>query len=420
MKKKRSAHIAKPSLWSKDFTCITLATILSAVGGEAMSLPVSLLVFAETESTLLSSLILVCGMLPDVILPILVAPLIDKGGKKKWIVGLDFLMAALYAVMGVWVLGHEFQYGLYLLFTLLVGTISVFYRLAYSSWYPNLIPVGLEQKGYAVSSTIYPVVTIVMSPVAAFLYQSIPIGQLFILVSGITVLSVILESQIKEKVRVSEGKYTLREYGSDIREGFQYLKKEKGIRNIYTYMSITQGAGEGVALITQAYYQTASWLSVTMLGFLKSAEMVGRLCGGLFQYLKEIPVKKRYAFTKFVYIFYESMDALLLFLPYPAMLVNRFCCGALGISSATIRESAVQSYLPENMRARINAFFNVIFAVGGIGFQLLAGAMGQVMPYRIAALLLSGGTLVCAFIFIIYPAKANRPVYEAVRGEAEH
>lgn len=29
--------------------------------------------------------------------------------------------------------------------------ISVFYRLAYSAWYPDLIPVGFEQKGYAVS-----------------------------------------------------------------------------------------------------------------------------------------------------------------------------------------------------------------------------------------------------------------------------
>ena len=35
---------------TKDFSCITLATILSAIGGEAMSLPVSLLVFDETQS----------------------------------------------------------------------------------------------------------------------------------------------------------------------------------------------------------------------------------------------------------------------------------------------------------------------------------------------------------------------------------
>ena len=79
MKRNRSG----PRLWTKDFSCITIATVLSAIGGEAMNLPISLLVFDETKSTLLSALILVCGMLPDMILPILVAPLIDKGGKKK-------------------------------------------------------------------------------------------------------------------------------------------------------------------------------------------------------------------------------------------------------------------------------------------------------------------------------------------------
>ena len=36
------------TLWTKDFTSITIATILTAVGGEAMNLPISLLVFDET------------------------------------------------------------------------------------------------------------------------------------------------------------------------------------------------------------------------------------------------------------------------------------------------------------------------------------------------------------------------------------
>lgn len=69
-------------LWTKDFSCITVATILSAIGGEAMNLPISLLVFDETKSTFLSALIMICGMLPDIILPVIIAPFIDRGNKK--------------------------------------------------------------------------------------------------------------------------------------------------------------------------------------------------------------------------------------------------------------------------------------------------------------------------------------------------
>ena len=404
-------------LWTKDFSCITVATVLSAIGGEAMNLPVSLLVFDETRSTFLSALVMVCGMLPDVLFPVLVAPLIDKGGKKRWIVGLDALLAILYAVMGVWIGAHEFMFGLYLVFTLVVGTISVFYRLAYTSWYPDLIPCGLEQKGYAVSSMLYPVVTIAMSPVAAFLYEKMAMQNIFFIVTGITVLSVLVESNIREKRKTGKENYTLRQYGNDIREGFVYLKKEKGIRNIYMNMGVMQGTSEGMGVITQAYYQTQPFLTVTMLGFLISSEMIGRVFGGLLQYKKEIPVKKRYVFTKFVYLFYSTVDMIILFLPYPAMLISRFVCGGLGISSATIRETAVQSYLPENMRARVNAFFDVLFAIGGVLFQFLAGVLGQFVPYRAAAVFIGMISIVSILLFVIVPDKVNRPVYEAVRSE---
>ena len=134
------------TLWTKDFTSIAIATILTAVGGEAMNLPISLLVFDETGSTFLSALVLICGVLPDIVLSVLVAPLIDKGGKKKWIVGLDIVTAVLYAVMGLYISGHAFNYLLYLIFVLAVGTISVFYRLAYDAWYPNLIPMGWNRR----------------------------------------------------------------------------------------------------------------------------------------------------------------------------------------------------------------------------------------------------------------------------------
>ena len=77
--------------------------------------------------------------------------------------------------------------------------------------------------------------------------------------------------------------------------------------------------------------------------------------------------------------------------------------------------SAVQSYLPENMRARINAFFNMVFAIGSVAFQMAAGALGQIMSYRFAILLLATIELTAMFLLICLPAKENRPVYEAVR-----
>jgi len=228
-------------------------------------------------------------------------------------------------------------------------------------------------------------------------------------------LSVITEIFIREARSTVSERYTFRMYVKDIKEGFVYLKEEHGVRNIYSYMSITSGASQGVMVMTQAHYQTQPLLSVALLGFLKSAEMIGRVIGGMVQYKFEIPPKKRYAFTKIVYSVYDTMDAFLLFMPYPLMLINRFLCGTLGSMSATIRSTAIQSYLPANIRARVQALFGVIFAIGGIFFQLVAGILGEIMPYRWVAFLLGTITLISMIFLIVIPKKDNAPVYEAQR-----
>lgn len=407
---------SRKTLWSKNFTCVTAASFLSIIGGEVMVLPLSLLVFEKTQSTLLSAIIMICGILPDVFLSVLAAPFIDKGRKKQWIIGLDLLMAGLYLFMGFWAANHDFQYWLYVALSFTMGTISVFYRLAYSAWYPDLIPVGFEQKGYAISGTIYPLVTIVMSPVATFLYEKTSISFLFYLVTGITLLSVLIESQIhEERKSTARPGFTFRQYKQDIREGFSYLKKEKGIRNIYTYMAFSSGTFEGTSIAIQAYFQTNPLLSVTMLGFLKSAEMVGRLLGGIVQYKVTIPPKKRYGITKFVYTVYQAADLILLFSPFPLMLLNRFMCGGLGNTSATIRETATQSYLPGDIRARVNALFSSLFSIAGVVFQVIAGILGEFISYRMLIVLLSIVGFLAIWIFIVIPDKVNRTVYEATR-----
>ena len=412
----------KQTLWTKNYTCITTASFLSIIGGEVMTLPLSLLVFEQTQSTILSAIIIICSILPDMILSVLVAPFIDKGNKKRWIICLDILMAVIYLLTGFWVANHPFQYIVYVLLSLVIGTISVFYNLAFHAWYPDLIPAGMEQKGYAISGTIYPLVTIVMSPVAAFLYGAVSMSTLFYIVAALTLASILIEVQIQENPNnITEKKpvYTLRQYKQDIKEGFTYLKQEKGICNIYTYMAVSNGSSEGTAIAIQAYYQSSAWLSVTMLGFLKSAEMIGRVLSGFAQYKITIPPKKRFGITKIVYVFYSLADMVLLFSPYPLMLVNRFFCGAMGTTSATIRETAVQSYLPGNIRARVNALFSSLFSIGGILFQALAGFLGEFLPYRIVIIILGTLTLLASWIFIIIPGKENRKVYEAQRAIEE-
>ena len=182
----------RENVWSKDFTLITVGTIISAIGGQTISLPMSLMVFDETGSTLMSAFLFIAGMIPSVILPILIAPFIDRYPKKKIIVGLDYLMGVLYLIIAYVVHITGFKYFLYLGFSLTMGIIGTIYQLAYQAWFPDLIPIGSEQQGYAVSSSIYPTIMIVMSPVAAYLYKTYTISTLFVIIGVLTVIAATL------------------------------------------------------------------------------------------------------------------------------------------------------------------------------------------------------------------------------------
>ncbi len=408
------------SLWTKDFTLITVGTIISAIAGQTISLPLSLMVFDETGSTFLSAILFISSMVPNVILPILIAPIIDSKPKKWIIVGLDYLTAIIYFIIAYIVSKTGFVYGIYLGFSFIAGTIGTVYHLAYQAWFPDLIPLGFEQKGYAISSSIYPSIMIFMAPVAAYLYKVLPIYKIFIIIGFLTIVAASFETFINNIHHTAEViKFSFEEYKKDMLKGFEFLKKEKGIRNIYTYMSVTFGVANSISIMIQAYFQTVSFLSVTMLAFLRSSETLGRILGGGVQYKIDIPPEKRYGITKFVYVFYETMDILLLFMPYPMMIVNRFVCGFLGMTSATLRETSVQSYLPANVRAKVNAVFNVFMALSIIIFQMIGGFLGDIIGYRKVVVLLSTMSLIIVFIFIFLPTEENKKVYGAVREELQ-
>ena len=83
---------------------LSLDTLISAIGGVAMQLALSLVVFDQTESSWLSGLFTAASLVPGMTLPVLLAPMVDRCNRKKIIVTLDYTSAALYLLF---FLNHE-------------------------------------------------------------------------------------------------------------------------------------------------------------------------------------------------------------------------------------------------------------------------------------------------------------------------
>lgn len=408
-------------LWTRNFRLVILASAMGTLGSIAGGFALAFLVFDETGSTLASALIVAIQLIPNLLLPILIAPIMDRLPRKSFLVAGDAANAVLLAGMGIWLLLFDFSYVGYLAISLLLSCLGAIDELAFTSIYPELIPEGAEEKGYAVSSMLYPVLKVIMTPLAAVLLDTIGVAWILIAQSGLSLAAAVTESCIRldETERKQHTPYTPRAWIEDIREAVQYLKKERGLRSIYGYMAVTNGVSSGFSPILVAFFRTFPGFTAAMYSAFSVVEFAGRTIGSAMQYRIKIPAKKKYGFTFFVYQFYEAMDMCLLWLPYPLMLINRGICGFLGSNSAILRSAAVQRYIPEKLRSRVNAFIGVLLTVGSSIFSLLMGFLGEILDYRWCVTI--GGTvaLLACWLLIWRRRSDVRKVYEVGDGDSE-
>ena len=379
-------------LWTSNFRLVILASAMGTIGAIAGSFALAFLVFDETGSTLASALIVAIQLLPYLLLPVLIAPLMDRLPRKAFLVAGDLANAAL-----------------------LLACLGAVDELAFTSIYPELIPEGAEEKGYAVSSMLYPILKVVMTPLAAVLLDTLGVAWILIAQSVFSLAAAATESLIRldETARQQRAPYSLKAWGGDIREAVQYLKEERGLRSMYEYMAVTNGVANGFSPILVAFFRTFPGFTAAMYAAFSVVEFAGRTVGSAVQYRLKLPDKKKYGFVFFVYQVYEVMDMCLLWLPYPLMLVNRAICGFLGSNSAILRSSAVQRYIPERLRSRVNALNSVLLTAGASVFSLLMGFLGEVLDYRWCVTLGGAATLLACRFLIGGRRQDVRKVYEA-------
>lgn len=401
-------------LWTRNFCLVILASAIGTVGAIAGGFALAFLVFDETGSTLASALIVAIQLLPHLLLPVLIAPFMDRLPRKSFLVAGDIANAVLLAGMGLWLLFFNFSYLGYLAVSLLLACIGAVDELAFTSIYPELIPEGAEQKGYAVSSMLYPVLKVIMTPLAAVLLDTLGVAWILIAQSGLSFAAAITESfiHLDETERQHRTPYSLQAWAGDIREAVQYLKEERGLRSVYEYMAVTNGVASGFSPILVAFFRTFPGFTAAMYSAFSVVEFAGRTIGSVLQYRIKIPDKKKYGLVLFVYQVYESMDMCLLWLPYPLMLVNRGICGFLGSNSAILRSAAVQRYIPEKLRSRINAFDDVLITAGASVFSLMMGFLGEILDYRWCVTIGGAIAMLASWLLIWGRRKDVRRVYE--------
>ena len=405
---------AVPTLWTRDFTIITLGSVISMFGNAMAGFAVSLFVLDYTNTPLYYALYVFLYTLPQLAAPLIAGPLMDRFSRRKTIYALDFLSAAIYVFMGLAIHLGLFRFWLLAVLTLVIGTINSTYQVAYESFYPMLITEGNFSRAYSIAGTLE-TLSAVMIPVSLFLYKQFGLSPL-LLINGLCFLgAAVCETRIRDVERErglnKEESYSLSAYWTDAKEGVRYLWGEKGLLCVTLYFIVSSFAGGAEAVITLPYFKGAfengEWIYMTTWGF----SVAGRGIGGLLQYKIKYPAAVKYGLALAVYIIINVLEGSYLFLPVNGMRAACFLVGILGVTSYTIRSSATQSYVPDDRKGRFNGAFIMLTTSGSLLGELLAGACTAFWPMRTILAVFMGVALAAALAIIGGGKKHVKPLY---------
>lgn len=399
------SHPSRPAapLWTRDFTILTVGSVVSLLGNTMSGFAMNLLVLDLTGSTLLFALYNILFMLPNTLAPLLAGPLLDRYSRRKTIYTLDFLTAGLFLVMALVLSAGPPRFAVLAAANLALGAIGGVYTVAYDSFYPLLIHEGNFQRAYSVSATLENL-AFVMVPVATLIYKAFGIVPLFAANSVTYLLAAVMETRIRTEEeythRERQAEKGLRAYAADFREGMLYLWGEKGLLAIavYFFFSFLNSGMSGV--VTLPYFRGAFENGEYVYMLTWGASVAARFLGGGFHYFAKLPARRKFGIAFAVYLTISALEGSYLFFRPGVMAVMMFFVGLLGVTSYNIRISTTQSYVPDEKKGRFNGAFNTLSTVGILLGQAIGGALSTVTGERAIVVMANVLSLAAALVFI--------------------
>lgn len=353
------------------------------MGNAVSNFALGLVVYNNTNSTLLYALFIILNTLPKVIVPMIAGPFVDRFSRKNIIVNIDTIYGFLFLFFSYITYIGFFNYSFYIILGMILGALDSFYNVAYESLYPEFISEGNFSKAYSISSLIYPIANTIMIPIAGFAYDLVGVTPLFIfnaitffITQAVERLIDADEAHLKAENRDVSKKQ--RTYWSDFVEGITYIKLEPGLLAITAYFFISNLTSSSIHTLALPYFTALNMVSEYSI--LMSISTFGRVIGGLLHYRYRYPTNQKFNIALFVYITISFLEGIMLFTAYPVMGVINFLIGILGVTSFNIRISGTQNYISSDKRGRFNGMFMMVTMLGSLIGQFLSGVMGDYFP----------------------------------------
>lgn len=401
------------SIWNRNFTILTLGTVVSLSGASLVGFATSLFVYDETGSPFLFALFSVLDMLPCIILPVLSGPILDKFSRRKVIYTLDFISGLFYGICALLCFAGFLNYWIIAGGALIFSSIKSVYSVAYESFYPMVVEKKHLSKAFAVTSTIESIVPYLM-PVGWILYRKIGLAPIFLINMVSYTVAAIFETRIdvdEVYVKRDDEVYGAKQYIQTFKEGISYLAGEKGLLAIAVYFTLINFSGSSLSVNLIPYFKDHVKNGELLVQLLMACYGFGRILAGRLNYKYKLPAGKKFLIAICFYFAVNAIEGSMLFLPVVAMFVVYFISGTMSMTTYNIRIASTQSYVPDERKGRFNGTFNMLCSLGSVLGSMLAGALCEFVDARIVTACFSGLTILLIPVIFLPRKEAVKAIY---------
>jgi len=215
---------------------LILGRAVGDMGSNALKFGISLYVLDLTGSASAFSMILGFAILPGVLVNIFAGVVVDRGNKKKYIVGSDILCGVAILIFAAVFQVYSKSIILFIVYSITIGLVQAFFLLALNSSIPEIVRKEDVARTNSAFQSIGAITNVVGPVIGAVAYSAIGLGGIF-LISGITFL---LAGMLETFLKFNQSDKVVQEqsYLEGLKEVFTYLKGQKGIRFILIVVTI--------------------------------------------------------------------------------------------------------------------------------------------------------------------------------------
>jgi len=397
-------------LMNKNFFLLWQGQLVSMIGIQAFEIAMMFWIKHATGSATLVGLILMVSSLPAVILGPIGGTFADRYSRRLIIVFSDLFNGIAVIALAVFIFIYpdstEFIIVWLFVVSVFVQIMGSFFRPAISAAIPDLVPEDRIEGANSLNQSSMRVSLFIGQGLGGVLFRLFGAPLLF-LFDGITYLfSAVSESFIKIPQEIPEKSGKLKDIFEDFKkdtiEGFSYVWKRAGMRNLFIAIAFLNFFLYPVLILMPFYVEDFLNVGADWYGFLYAAFSVGALLGYLIAGTVKIKGKVRSTVLITVLILMSVKWGLLgiILIPYGALVLMFLMGIMLGIYSIIVN-TILQVSTPTEIRGRVFGLLHTV-AIGISPIAMgLAGVVADMTGQNIPAIFITcGGVLVLISVIV--------------------